>query len=75
MCSYSPRITAPTESRSRFNARPKVLVAPSFRRVVNSLGQPIEGQGPILAKMTDVIEKVAPAWSGEKSVSQPCRPG
>src|SRR5881296_2349015 len=25
MCSYSPRITAPTESRSRFRARPKVL--------------------------------------------------
>jgi hypothetical protein len=24
MCSYSPRITAPTESRSRFSARPKV---------------------------------------------------
>src|SRR6185437_6234166 len=25
MCSYSPRITAPTESRSRFSARPNVL--------------------------------------------------
>ncbi|HPA89065.1 MAG TPA: F0F1 ATP synthase subunit alpha, partial [Quisquiliibacterium sp.] len=29
-------------------------------RVVNSLGQPIDGKGPINAKMTDVIEKVAP---------------
>src|ERR671937_521072 len=28
-------------------------------RVVNSLGQPIDGKGPINAKMTDVIEKVA----------------
>ncbi len=29
-------------------------------RVVNALGQPIDGKGPINAKMTDVIEKVAP---------------
>src|SRR6476661_6743696 len=29
-------------------------------RVLNALGEPIDGKGPILAKMTDVIEKVAP---------------
>lgn len=29
-------------------------------RVVNALGEPIDGKGPINAKMTDVIEKVAP---------------
>src|SRR3989442_1791407 len=29
-------------------------------RVVNSLGQPIDGKGPINAKLSDVIEKVAP---------------
>ncbi|NOJ99764.1 F0F1 ATP synthase subunit alpha, partial [Corallococcus coralloides] len=29
-------------------------------RVVNALGQPIDGKGPINAKLTDVIEKVAP---------------
>jgi len=29
-------------------------------RVVNSLGEPIDGKGPINAKMTDIIEKVAP---------------
>ena len=29
-------------------------------RVVNALGQPIDGKGPINAKMTDVIEKIAP---------------
>ena len=34
-------------------------------RVVNSLGQPIDGKGPINAKMTDVIEKVAPGVIGE----------
>ena len=30
-------------------------------RVVDALGQPIDGKGPINAKQTDVIEKVAPA--------------
>src|SRR6266513_38524 len=30
-------------------------------RVVNSLGEPIDGKGPINAKMTDVIEKVRQA--------------
>jgi F-type H+-transporting ATPase subunit alpha len=29
-------------------------------RVVNSLGQPIDGKGPINAKLSDKIEKVAP---------------
>ncbi|MFM2052993.1 MAG: hypothetical protein RL456_1030, partial [Pseudomonadota bacterium] len=29
-------------------------------RVVNALGQPIDGKGPVNAKMTDVVEKVAP---------------
>ena len=29
-------------------------------RVVDALGHPIDGKGPINAKMTDVIEKVAP---------------
>src|SRR3990167_7665402 len=29
-------------------------------RVVNALGQPIDGKGPINAKESDVIEKVAP---------------
>ncbi|HSU43108.1 MAG TPA: F0F1 ATP synthase subunit alpha, partial [Casimicrobiaceae bacterium] len=40
-------------------------------RVVNSLGQPIDGKGPIDAKMTDVIEKVAPGVIWRKKVSQP----
>src|SRR5437879_98681 len=44
-------------------------------RVVNSLGQPIDGKGPILAKMTDVIEKVAPGVVWRKSVSQPVQTG
>lgn len=44
-------------------------------RVVNSLGQPIDGKGPINAKETDVIEKVAPGVIWRKSVSQPVQTG
>ena len=44
-------------------------------RVVNALGAPIDGKGPINAKMTDVIEKVAPGVIARKSVSQPVQTG
>ncbi len=44
-------------------------------RVVNSLGQPIDGKGPINAKESDVIEKVAPGVIWRKSVSQPVQTG
>ena len=44
-------------------------------RVVNALGQPIDGKGPINAKMTDKIEKVAPGVVARQSVSQPVQTG
>jgi len=44
-------------------------------RVVNALGQPIDGKGPVHAKMTDVIEKVAPGVIARQSVSQPLQTG
>jgi F-type H+-transporting ATPase subunit alpha len=44
-------------------------------RVVNALGQPIDGKGPINAKLTDVIEKVAPGVIARQSVSQPVQTG
>ena len=44
-------------------------------RVVNALGQPIDGKGPVNAKMTDKIEKVAPGVIDRKSVSQPVQTG
>ncbi len=44
-------------------------------RVVNSLGQPIDGKGPVNAKMTDVIEKVAPGVIWRRSVAQPVQTG
>ena len=44
-------------------------------RVVNALGEPIDGKGPINAKETDVIEKVAPGVIARQSVSQPVQTG
>jgi F-type H+-transporting ATPase subunit alpha len=44
-------------------------------RVVNSLGQPIDGKGPIAAKESSAIEKVAPGVIWRKSVDQPVQSG
>lgn len=44
-------------------------------RVVNTLGQPIDGKGPVNAKQTDIIEKVAPGVIERQSVSQPMQTG
>jgi F-type H+-transporting ATPase subunit alpha len=44
-------------------------------RVVDSLGQPIDGKGPVNAKESDVIEKVAPGVIWRKGVSQPVQTG
>src|SRR6187455_1392193 len=44
-------------------------------RVVNSLGEPIDGKGPVNAKMTDVIEKVAPGVIAREGVKQPVQTG
>src|SRR6266850_445205 len=44
-------------------------------RVVNSLGQPIDGKGSINAKISDVIEKVAPGVIARQKVSQPVQTG
>ena len=44
-------------------------------RVVNSLGEPIDGKGPINARETDIIEKVAPGVIWRRSVSQPVQTG
>jgi F-type H+-transporting ATPase subunit alpha len=54
----------------------EVPVGPELQgRVVNALGQPIDGKGPIDAKLTDVIEKVAPGVIERQSVSQPLQTG
>ena len=44
-------------------------------RVVNALGRPIDGKGPLNAKQTSPVEKVAPGVIWRKSVDQPVQTG
>jgi len=44
-------------------------------RVVNPLGQPIDGKGPIKTEHSSAIEKVAPGVIWRQSVSQPVQTG
>ena len=44
-------------------------------RVVNALGEPIDGKGPIATEQTSPIEKVAPGVIWRKSVDQPVQTG
>ncbi len=44
-------------------------------RVVNALGQPIDGKGPIQTNLSSPLEKVAPGVISRQSVSQPVQTG
>jgi F-type H+-transporting ATPase subunit alpha len=44
-------------------------------RVVNALGEPIDGKGPIETSQTSPIEKVAPGVISRQSVDQPVQTG
>ncbi len=44
-------------------------------RVVNALGQPIDGKGALTTTETDKVEKVAPGVIARRSVSQPVQTG
>src|ERR1700759_547451 len=44
-------------------------------RVVNALGQPIDGKGPIKSDVQYPVEKIAPGVIKRKSVSQPVQTG
>src|SRR3954467_10597720 len=44
-------------------------------RVVNALGQPIDGKGPVNAKLSAPIEVIAPGVIARQSVSQPMQTG
>jgi F-type H+-transporting ATPase subunit alpha len=44
-------------------------------RVVNALGQPIDGKGPIATDVAYPVEKIAPGIIKRKSVSQPVQTG
>ena len=54
----------------------EVPVGPELEgRVVDALGKPIDGKGPIAAKLTDPIEKVAPGVIARQGVDQPVQTG
>lgn len=54
----------------------QVPVGPALKgRVVNALGQLIDGKGPIETTEFDVVEKVAPGVIERQSVSQPVQTG
>ena len=44
-------------------------------RVVNVLGQPLDGKGPIVSSVNYPVEKIAPGIVKRKSVSQPLQTG
>jgi len=44
-------------------------------RVVNALGQPIDGKGPVNTSETSPIEKIAPGVIARQSVAQPMQTG
>ncbi len=54
----------------------EVPVGPELKgRVVDALGNPIDGNGPIDCKLTDRIEKIAPGVIERQSVDQPLQTG
>ena len=54
----------------------EVPVGPELQgRVVDALGNPIDGKGPINAAITDALEKVAPGVIARQSVDQPVQIG
>ena len=44
-------------------------------RVVNAIGEPVDGKGPINAAQSDVIEKVAPGVAQRQNVDTPVQTG
>ncbi|MBA6413648.1 F0F1 ATP synthase subunit alpha [Parahaliea sp. F7430] len=54
----------------------EVPVGPELQgRVVDALGNPIDGKGPVNTKLTDALEKVAPGVIARQSVDQPVQIG
>src|SRR5947207_1764012 len=57
----------------------KLLQVPAGKallgRVVNALGQPVDGKGPVKAESAYPVEKIAPGIIRRKSVSQPVQTG
>ena len=54
----------------------EVPVGPELEgRVVDALGKPIDGKGPVEAKLSVPVEKIAPGVIARKSVDQPIQTG
>ncbi len=54
----------------------EVPIGPGLKgRVVNALGQPIDGKGPVKATEHGAVEKIAPGVIERKSVDQPLQTG
>ncbi len=54
----------------------EVPVGPELEgRVVDALGKPIDGKGPIESKLSEPVEKVAPGVIARQSVSEPVQTG
>ncbi|PCJ24275.1 MAG: F0F1 ATP synthase subunit alpha [SAR86 cluster bacterium] len=54
----------------------EVPIGPELEgRVVDALGKPIDGKGPIETTMTDAVEKIAPGVIARQSVSEPVQTG
>ena len=54
----------------------EVPVGPELEgRVIDTLGNPIDGKGPINTKLTDAIEKIAPDVIWRQSVDEPVQTG
>ena len=54
----------------------EVPVGPELEgRVVDALGKPIDGKGPVETTMTDAVEKVAPGVIERQSVDEPVQTG
>jgi F-type H+-transporting ATPase subunit alpha len=54
----------------------EVPVGPELQgRVVDALGNPIDGKGPVNAQMTDALEKIAPGVIARQSVDEPVQIG
>ena len=54
----------------------EVPVGPELEgRVVDALGKPIDGKGPVETTMTDAVEKIAPGVIERQSVDEPVQTG
>jgi F-type H+-transporting ATPase subunit alpha len=54
----------------------EVPIGPELEgRVVDALGRPIDGKGPVETKLTDAVEKIAPGVIARQSVSEPVQTG